>query len=132
MARSGAASEFIAASTCERERGIRLSTPLWEHPCKVGPSVGVGFAICDVADHLFPPGCAPNSGARIEIQRGQPREFVGCRTDTLTTRQHVGLLYGATWRSASITCESQTSGVTCTDAFTRHFFFFARESYRLG
>ena len=32
----------------------------------------------------------------------------------------------------TMTCDSETSGVTCTDTSTGHFFRVSRESYQLG
>ncbi|WP_131536273.1 hypothetical protein [Mycolicibacterium aromaticivorans] len=110
---------------------------VWQLPsgniaCKVGPSKGVGYAICEVADHTFPPTCSSGSGARVMMREGQPPTFVGCQSDTFANGQHEGLMYGFSWRSGSITCESEASGVTCTDASTHHFFRLAREAYQLG
>jgi hypothetical protein len=40
--------------------------------------------------------------------------------------------YGQTLANGTITCESEPSGMTCTDTSTGHFFRIARESYQLG
>jgi hypothetical protein len=42
------------------------------------------------------------------------------------------LAYGQTHTAGTITCGSEPSGVTCTDASTGHFFRVSRESYELG
>jgi hypothetical protein len=42
------------------------------------------------------------------------------------------LNYGDTLANGSITCESETEGITCTDVATGHFFRIARESYQLA
>jgi hypothetical protein len=42
------------------------------------------------------------------------------------------LNYGQTLANGSITCRSDTDGITCTDLDTGHFFRIARESYQLG
>ena len=40
--------------------------------------------------------------------------------------------YGQTQSAGAITCDSEPTGMTCTDASTGHFFRVARESYQLG
>jgi hypothetical protein len=40
--------------------------------------------------------------------------------------------YGQTYSRGAMTCESEPSGVTCTDTVTGHFFRISRESYELG
>jgi hypothetical protein len=44
----------------------------------------------------------------------------------------VTLAYGQTNTAGTITCASEQSGVTCTDASTGHFFRVSRDSYQLG
>jgi hypothetical protein len=126
-----------AAATAPPPSASDTESFVWQLPsgniaCKVGPSSGAGYAICDVVDHTFSPSCPPGSGARVAMQQGQPPTFVGCRSDTYATGQHVGMMYGFSWRSGAITCDSETSGVTCTDASTHHFFHLAREDYQIG
>lgn len=45
---------------------------------------------------------------------------------------HPTLGYGQTHSIGSITCDSEPSGVTCTDASTGHFFRVSRDSYQVG
>ena len=40
--------------------------------------------------------------------------------------------YGQTLSRGAITCDSEVSGVTCTDTATGHFFRVSRENYELG
>ncbi|MFY9920658.1 MAG: hypothetical protein WAL26_20030 [Mycobacterium sp.] len=40
--------------------------------------------------------------------------------------------YGQTYSHGAITCNSELSGVTCTDTSTGHFFRVSRENYELG
>lgn len=50
--------------------------------------------------------------------------------DPLATYPTLG--YGQSRSVGSITCGSEPSGVTCTDASTGHFFRVSRDSYQLG
>jgi hypothetical protein len=40
--------------------------------------------------------------------------------------------YGQTYSRGAITCESEPSGMTCTDTATGHYFRVSRENYELG
>lgn len=42
------------------------------------------------------------------------------------------LAYGQSLAAGAITCDSDTDGMTCTDATTGHYFRVARESYEIG
>ena len=41
-------------------------------------------------------------------------------------------MYGQTKSTGTITCDSETTGLTCTDASTGHFFTMSREANTLG
>jgi hypothetical protein len=40
--------------------------------------------------------------------------------------------YGQTRSLGAITCDSETSGITCTDTSSGQFFRVSRDSYQLG
>jgi hypothetical protein len=92
---------------------------------------------CDVSDHTYqlPPGplCSQHIqwGDRFKLQQG---DAVGmpCHADTLPQPGNQILDYGQTISTATITCESQPSGITCTDGSTGHYFRVSRDSYDLG
>jgi hypothetical protein len=42
------------------------------------------------------------------------------------------LEYGQTRSAGTITCDSEPSGMTCTDSTAGHFFRVSGESYQLG
>ena len=51
------------------------------------------------------------------------------------THDHGGLgtlAYGKTASAGTLTCDSETTGMTCTDSSTGHFFRVSWESYQLG
>ena len=109
-----------------------FQTPSGNIACRVGPNQGEGYADCHLAEHDFSPVCPEGSEIRVVIKQGERPQFEGCDKATLVNGQHVGLLYGNTWRSGAITCDSEEAGITCTDATTGHFFKLARQSYQLG
>jgi hypothetical protein len=99
--------------------------------------VGNGGAACDVSDHTYqlPPGppCSQHSawGGRFSLQQGQAAEME-CHNDTLRVPGARTLDYGQTISAGTITCESQPSGMKCTDSSTGHYFRVSRDSYNLG
>lgn len=115
-----------------RADSFTFQSPSGNIACQVGPNAGVGYAVCNIREHDFEPKCATGYDASIGMQQGYRAEFAGCQPEGLMTRTHVGLLYGATWRSGSITCTSETNGITCIDASTTHSFSIARESYNVS
>jgi hypothetical protein len=42
------------------------------------------------------------------------------------------LAYGQARTFGSITCDSESSGMTCTDSSTGHYFRISRDTYELG
>jgi hypothetical protein len=102
---------------------------------------GVG---CEIRDHTWvvptsthgPEGraCDFNFGG-LNIYVSQAREGrLGCYEGASTfNRPGVSTLdYGQTISRGAITCDSDVSGVTCTDTATGHFFHVSREDYQLG
>jgi hypothetical protein len=91
---------------------------------------------CQVLDHTFaePLDACPAPQlptAVFALQPGGPAQLQGCSgqgsfagTPTLS--------YGQTRSVGMITCDSEESGVTCTDSSSGHFFRAASDSYQLG
>ena len=61
----------------------------------------------------------------LKCNQDPPGSYHGLRTDTT-------LDYGQTRSVGVMTCDSEPSGVTCTDTGTGHFFRVSRDSYALG
>ena len=55
-----------------------------------------------------------------------------CHGDTLRLPGEQTLNYGQTISAGTITCDSEPSGMTCTDSSTGHYFRVSRDSYSLG
>lgn len=104
------------------------------------------IALCQIENKTFsvPPGSGrgqtgepcpsgTGSGNDFRLDPGQPG-FIRCSFAALDGG--VGpwptLEYGQSRSLGSITCESQPSGVTCTDTSSGHFFRVSRESYEVG
>jgi len=93
--------------------------------------------ICEIAEHSYmspprPPDCHLGGwGNRIQMEQGSGPAWK-CHGDALLADGLPTLPYGQTAAGGTITCDSQTGGVTCTDSSTNHFFRLSRDSYQLG
>jgi hypothetical protein len=103
--------------------------------CGIGFLNNNGFAICEIGSHNWvvpprPPSCEGGWGDRIGMDQGSP-PALGCHTDTLRGTTEAPLAYGSTRAVGEMSCDSELSGITCTDASTGHFFHISRDSYEL-
>jgi len=90
---------------------------------------------CEIADHTWlapprSPDCPLNWGSRFRLEQGSAAVFA-CYHQVLTTPEQT-LDYGQTRSAGTLTCDSEPSGITCTDSSTGHFFRVSRGSYQLG
>lgn len=81
------------------------------------------------------PDCAAHMqwGDRFYLVQGGP-VVSNCHTDTIRSNQPQApvLEYGQTKTVGTITCDSETSGLTCTDSSTGHYFSMSMEANTLG
>jgi hypothetical protein len=107
-----------------------------------------GYVSCEVRDHTWVAPAATCTGPYDDAERAQSggadgNEFpliegepalLSCYwgAGRLSSPHKSTLDYGQTLSVGTITCDSETSGVTCTDSSTGHFFRVSRESYQLG
>jgi hypothetical protein len=95
---------------------------------------GTGSATCEVAgDSAGPPlpcPLPPTSHVHFELDQGHAPD-TGCGYTLFVPGLSI-LDYGQTRSAGAITCDSEPSGMTCTDSGTTHFFHVSHESYQLG
>jgi hypothetical protein len=98
---------------------------------------GANFATCDIRDHTYAAPPKPAScqlggwGDRVNMVQGSAPDF-SCHGDTNVVPGLATLRYGQTRSAGPMTCDSEPSGVTCTDTSTGHYFRISRQSYELG
>jgi hypothetical protein len=107
-----------------------------------GPELG--SAVCDIRDYTW---AAPPLPADCRFPHGpvfyltQRRDNQDAATIDQCGPGNTGIYltpglqtldYGQTRSVGAITCDSEPSGMTCTDGSTGHFFRVSRESYELG
>jgi hypothetical protein len=102
------------------------------------------IAMCQIGDHSYvaPPGTDQNGGpCPSGSDQGRDFRLDQGRSAYLTcTYSALGsgfgpwptLDYGQTRSLGAITCDSEPSGMRCTDSSTGHFFRVAQQSYELG
>jgi hypothetical protein len=103
--------------------------------CGIGFLNNNGFAMCEIGSHSWvaphrPPSCEGGWGDRIGMDQGDS-PALNCHTDTLRGTTEPTLSYGGTRAAGEMSCDSELSGITCTDASTGHFFHISRDSYEL-
>lgn len=123
------------AAIAHADQYYQFQSPSGNIDCGMALLNNNGFAMCEIGDHTWvapprPPDCHGGWGDRIGINQGGA-PALSCHTDTLRGSVEPTLNYGDKWSVNSITCDSEPSGMTCTDAGTGHFFHIARDSYGL-
>lgn len=98
-------------------------------------------AACSIIDYTYadrqrPADCSPAEWpSTFWLSEGKPAS-VDCSDEPPGTytgmRAHVALDYGQTKSVGVMSCASEPSSVTCTDASTGHSFRVSRDSYELG
>ena len=96
-------------------------------------------AVCQVLDHTYaswPGGCSSPAIANFSLGQGKPVELhcdstiPGIKYPATYGAQTLD--YGKTYSIGVMSCDSEPTGVTCTDGCTGHFFRVSRESYEVG
>jgi hypothetical protein len=130
---------FLPAPCAEVARAAdsydAFESPSGNIACGIGYLNNNGFVSCEIGGHTYiapprPPSCEGGWGDRIGMDQGGP-PALSCHTDTLRGATEPALAYGSTQTVGEMSCESEASGMTCTDAGTGHFFRISRDSYQL-
>ena len=122
-----------AAPAIARADTLNFQSPSGNIYC-VLDSPGVA---CDISDFDYqpppPPECGKHLawGNRFVLTTGQPAA-IHCHGDTLRVAGEPTLEYGQTMSAGTLTCDSEPTGMTCTDSSTGHYFRVSRDSYELG
>jgi hypothetical protein len=135
-----AATALPMAATAHADVLAGFQSPSGDIGCsmRIG-SDGKGGVTCAVRGHTWvivapTPNCGSASGDwEFDLAQGNPpARGYSCAAGSLVDPGVQTLNYGQTRSMGTITCDSEPSGITCTDSSTGHFFFVSRDSYRLG
>jgi hypothetical protein len=146
-AASAAATLSLAAPANAVYDDVQFLSPSANIRCEIEKDQdGAAFAVCKIRDHTWEaaqadecrqasvPGATGGSGSDLQVGLGGP-PCVGPHTIQIFYSGPDApppLDYGQTRAFGSISCESEPSGVTCSDSNTGHFFKISRDSYQLG
>lgn len=138
IATASVAATIGLPATAHADDAGAFQSPSGNVNCLIGTFVGgddSNFVYCDVANRIWgapprPPDCVLVWGNRLRLEAGKSAEF-GCYHQDLPAPEST-LDYGHKRSVGSITCDSEVSGMTCTDSSTRHFFRISRESYQIA
>jgi hypothetical protein len=103
----------------------------------IGCIIVGGIARCDIKQRAWKPpptpkSCPPvvNYGQGLEVSGAGPGRLV-CAGDTALNPSARKLAYGTGSKVGPFVCVSETGGITCSDAATRHGFNISAQSYRV-
>ncbi|OBI11206.1 hypothetical protein A5712_09955 [Mycobacterium sp. E2327] len=117
-----------------------FQTPSGDIHCKMGYAQGTNpGVVCTIANSTYTGKCQSGglvAWPQFTLWQGgspeSPRDMPCVVGDNKTPISRT-LDYGQKTRwLGAISCDSEQSGLTCTDSSTGHFFRVARESYQLG
>jgi hypothetical protein len=138
IATATVAATIALRATAHADASGQFASPSGNIHCVFGSSPAP-LAMCSIRDHTFAePQASPCDGGptpteQFELDQGKPG-IPRCDYSALASGfgPWPSLAYGQTRSIGTITCDSETSGVTCTDSSTGHFFRVSRDSYQLG
>jgi len=135
LAMLAAFAALVTHPTARADTFYQFQSPAENIDCEMGSLGNKAFASCEIADHVWaapprPDRCEGEWGNRFELQQDTPATLV-CSSDTLRGSDMPTLSYGSAWSVNPLSCDSEPSGMTCTDRGTGHYFRVSRDSYEL-
>jgi hypothetical protein len=133
-----AATAVSLAASAHADPGILFQTPSRNIACEGNlANDGKSVVTCEIQHYTwFIPRPADYQlgglGNRFILSQGSPPVAGEWYSDFGGPEGQPTLDYGHTQSLGSITCDSEPSGVTCTDASTGHFFTVSGDSYHVG
>jgi hypothetical protein len=133
-----AATAVSLAAGAHADPGILFQTPSKNIACQGHvPDDGRAGVMCEIAHYTWfipppPDYFVGGKGNRFILGQGSAPVAGEWHSDFGGPEGQPILDYGHTQSLGSITCESEPSGVTCTDTSTGHFFTVSSDSYHVG
>jgi hypothetical protein len=138
------AAASVAAMTIGPPRIAHAETAYWfvspsgNIGCMMGDVLN-GGVMCDIKQYTYPRPPDPhnctghvNWGNRFSLNPGQAPDMP-CHGDTVFAPELDRTLnYGQKQSLGPIACDSEQTGMTCTDTSTGHYFRVSSDSYQLG
>ena len=131
------AATVALAATAQADSSSQFQSPSGGITCMMSTGDdGQSRASCQVDEYTYipppkPAECHLNWGSQLTLNQGSAADFA-CQHQSLRSPGEQTLDYGQTSSVGAITCDSEPTGMTCTDTGTGHYFRISRESYDLG
>ncbi|KQH77661.1 hypothetical protein AO501_33835 [Mycobacterium gordonae] len=133
LACAGTALAVLTPATAHADGFDFFQTPSGNIACAMGLLDGSTLVDCEISDHTWaaparPTPCMGAFGDRISMRQGSAPRLT-CHSDTVRGTGYPVLQYGQSRSRNSVTCESEQSGITCTDSGTGHYFRFSGSNF---
>jgi len=134
-----AAVTIALADFAHADTEYHFQSPSGNIACWLGDVIFNGGVECDIAQYTYalparPADCPTqivNFGDRFTLIPGQAA-VMSCHGDTVRVPGEMQTLnYGQKLSLGQISCDSEQSGMICTDTSTGHYFLVSRDSYEL-
>lgn len=132
---------FAAVAHAETDYQM-FQSPSGNIHCHLDSTRPEPIAMCQVNGYTYqrPPASAATCprgsepGRTFRLDQGQTAQFACdyAALDSGYSGPWTTLAYGETRSAGTITCDSEPTGMACTDSSTGHFFRVSREGYQLG
>ena len=147
IATAAATLPLAASAHADPTSGYGFLSPSGNIGCQMfDQGDGKGNVVCKIRDHTWAatpsdycqrgavPGATGEPGSDLMLRQGNPPCASSAMVQIFFSAPYAAapLGYGQTHTVDAITCDSEPSGVTCTDTSTGHFFRVSDESYQLG
>ena len=133
-----AATAVALSAGAHADPGILFQTPSKNIACEGGTgNDGTAGVTCEIEHYTWfipppPDYFVGGKGNRFSLGQGSAPVAGEWHSDFGGPEGQPTLDYGRTQSLGSITCDSEPSGVTCTDASTGHSFRISHDSYQVG
>ena len=125
---------LAAGSSAAFAEEFYFKSPSGNIHCGYFDNDGNALVRCDIESYTpsrkRPADCDLDWGFAFEIGARAKRGIILCAGDTVISPQAEVLPYGTRWKRKGITCEIQTTGITCANR-KGHGFFLSRAEQRV-
>ncbi|MCV7253963.1 hypothetical protein HZU40_32915 [Mycolicibacterium fluoranthenivorans] len=130
------AATAVAAFAIPATAQAAFQSPSSNITCYMGHDPNGAVSVtCAIAQKYWtapprPDDCHLDWGSRLRLEQALPARFA-CYGQSMPAPEQT-LAYGTSLSDGTLVCYSKTTGITCSDTYTGHYFKVSREGYELG
>lgn len=130
------AATAVAAFAIPATAQAAFQSPSSNITCYMGHDPNGAVSVtCAIAQKYWtapprPDDCHLDWGSRLRLEQALPARFA-CYGQSMPASEQT-LAYGTSLSDGTLVCYSKTTGITCSDTYTGHYFKVSREGYELG